>query len=78
MKVGTAPRAALVQRCKPAYGLCKGANVMISKDCKTAEYRPSGVLNDQLRISAKLDYQTPFSILAFLRSSSRQNPEYVR
>ena len=24
---GTAPRAALVQKCKPAYGLCKGAKV---------------------------------------------------
>jgi hypothetical protein len=27
IEVGAAPRAALVQRCKPAYGLCKGANV---------------------------------------------------
>jgi hypothetical protein len=27
VEVGAAPRAALVQKCKPPYGLCKGANV---------------------------------------------------
>jgi hypothetical protein len=27
IEVGAAPRAALVQRCKSAYGLCKGAKV---------------------------------------------------
>jgi hypothetical protein len=27
IEVGAAPRAALVQKCKPAYGLCKGAKV---------------------------------------------------
>jgi len=27
IEVGAAPRAALVQKCKPAYGLCKSAKV---------------------------------------------------
>jgi hypothetical protein len=57
VEVGAAPRAALVQKCKPPYGLCKGAKVI----CNVSGGSPGLLVAGQCSFTLARRFHCPYT-----------------